>query len=116
MLDKTTRLNLLYDFYQELLTDKQRQYMELYFQDDYSLGEIAEEFGISRQGVYEHIKRAEVLLEEYEDKLNLLSKYQQRHQIIDELEKLILTIEKNENQVDRYRLMKQKILLLKQVD
>lgn len=116
MLDKTTRLNLLYDFYQELLTDKQRQYMELYFQDDYSLGEIAEEFGISRQGVYEHIKRAEVLLEEYEDKLNLLSKYQQRHQIIDELEKLILTIENNQNQVDRYRLMQQKIMLLKQVD
>ena len=108
MLEKTTRLNLLYDFYQKLLTEKQRQYVELYFQDDYSLGEIAEEFGISRQGVYEHIKRAEALLEEYENKLQLLSKYQQRQSILDELEEII-----NDEQ---YRFIKQKILLLKQMD
>ena len=108
MLEKTTRLNLLYDFYQQLLTEKQRQYVELYFQDDYSLGEIAEEFGISRQGVYEHIKRAEALLEEYESKLQLLSKYQQRQSILDELEEML-----NDEQ---YRFIKQKILLLKQMD
>jgi len=86
MLEKTTMFNLLYDFYQELLTEKQRQYMELYFQDDYSFGEIAEAFGISRQAVYEHIKRAEQSLEEYEEKLQLLAKYQKRITILDEIQ------------------------------
>ncbi len=63
--------------------------MELYFQDDYSFGEIAEAFGISRQAVYEHIKRAEQSLEEYEKKLELLSKYQRRILIFDEIQALL---------------------------
>ena len=44
MLEKTTRINYLYDFYQSLLTEKQKSYMSLYYLDDYSLGEIAEEY------------------------------------------------------------------------
>ena len=47
MLEKTTRMNYLYDFYQSLLTPKQRSYMALYYLDDYSLGEIAEEYDVS---------------------------------------------------------------------
>ena len=53
LLEKTTRMNFLFDFYQALLTDKQRSYMELYYLDDHSLGEIAESYGVSRQAVYE---------------------------------------------------------------
>ncbi|WP_336968253.1 sigma factor-like helix-turn-helix DNA-binding protein, partial [Bacillus cereus] len=49
MLEKTTRMNYLFDFYQSLLTQKQRSYMSLYYLDDLSLGEIAEEFDVSRQ-------------------------------------------------------------------
>lgn len=89
MLEKTTRFLLLYDFYQDLLTDKQKQYAELYFEDDLSLGEIAEEFGISRQAVYEHIKRAEVLLEEYETKLQLLAKHEERLKVLDDIENIL---------------------------
>ena len=51
MLDKTLRMNYLFDFYQALLTPKQQKYMSLYYLDDFSLGEIAEEFEVSRQAV-----------------------------------------------------------------
>ena len=54
---KTTRINFLFDFYQSLLTDKQRIYMDLYYLEDHSLGEIADEYGISRQAVYDNVRR-----------------------------------------------------------
>ncbi|WP_335870691.1 putative DNA-binding protein [Bacillus sp. 2205SS5-2] len=82
MLERTTRLNYLYDFYSSLLTPKQRSYMSLYFLDDLSLGEIAEEFGVSRQAVYDNIKRTEAMLEEYEKKLLLFDKFKQKAQLI----------------------------------
>ncbi|MCP3761965.1 putative DNA-binding protein [Domibacillus sp. A3M-37] len=85
MLEKTMRMNYLYDFYQMLLTDKQRSYMSLYYLDDYSLGEIADEYGVSRQAVYDNIKRTETMLEEYEAKLMLLKKFQERQALIDQL-------------------------------
>ncbi|TXK77507.1 putative DNA-binding protein [Paenibacillus sp. N3.4] len=78
MLEKTNRINLLFDFYEPMLTEKQQTFLRLYFHDDYSLGEIAENFEISRQAVYEHIKRAEQMLEDYESKLHLLHKHEQR--------------------------------------
>jgi uncharacterized protein len=89
LLEKTTRMNFLFDFYQALLTDKQRSYMELYYLDDNSLGEIAESYEISRQAVYDNIRRTEAMLEEYEDKLNLLSKFQERQVVLEQLEKAI---------------------------
>ena len=55
-IEKTNRMNALFEFYAALLTDKQMNYIELYYADDYSLAEIAEEFGVSRQAVYDNIK------------------------------------------------------------
>ncbi|MBB4823958.1 putative DNA-binding protein YlxM (UPF0122 family) [Sporosarcina luteola] len=89
MLEKTTRVNFLFDFYQSLLTDKQRLYMQLYYLDDLSLGEIAEEYGVSRQAVYDNVRRTESMLEDYEEKLNLFSKFQNRMDIIERLEELL---------------------------
>ncbi|MGG3987836.1 putative DNA-binding protein [Bacillus smithii] len=89
MLEKTTRMNFLYDFYQSLLTPKQRNYMALYYLDDYSLGEIAEEYGISRQAVYDNIKRTEAMLEEYEEKLSLFKKFQMRNELFQQLKNAI---------------------------
>ena len=86
---KTTRINFLFDFYQSLLTEKQRTYMKLYYLEDLSLGEIAEEYGISRQAVYDNVRRTEVMLEDYELKLDLFSKFQQRMEIIENMEALI---------------------------
>jgi predicted DNA-binding protein YlxM (UPF0122 family) len=88
-LEKTTRINYLYDFYQSLLTEKQQSYMSLYYLDDYSLGEIAEEYEVSRQAVYDNIKRTEAMLEEYEAKLLLFQKFQERNQWIAEFKVLI---------------------------
>lgn len=85
LLAKTTRMNLLFDCYEQLLTDRQRTYMKYYFHDDYSLGEIAAEFAVSRQAVYDQIKRTESLLEQYEGKLGLLEKYEERQRVIQEI-------------------------------
>lgn len=75
-------MNYLYDFYQSLLTPKQQSYMSLYYLDDYSLGEIAEEYHVSRQAVYDNIKRTEAMLEEYEEKLLLFHKFQERNKLL----------------------------------
>jgi len=85
MLEKTTRLNYLFDFYQSLLTPKQKSYMSLYYLDDYSLGEIAEEYNVSRQAVYDNIKRTEAMLEQYEEKLLLFQKFQERQELMTKL-------------------------------
>lgn len=89
MLEKTTRMNYLYDFYQSLLTPKQQSYMSLYYLDDYSLGEIAEEYDVSRQAVYDNIKRTEAMLEEYEEKLLLFQKFQERSRILSQVKDCI---------------------------
>jgi uncharacterized protein len=88
-LEKTNRINLLFDFYEPLLTEKQSTFLKLYFHDDYSLREIAENFEISRQAVYEHIKRAEQTLEDYESKLALLGKHEQRNKLFRNLTELV---------------------------
>ncbi|MCQ6557947.1 putative DNA-binding protein [Paenibacillus mendelii] len=85
-LAKTNRINMLFDFYESLLTEKQRTFFKYYFHDDYSLGEIAAEFEVSRQAVYEHIKRADSMLEGYEAKLRLLAKHEAAAKWIGELE------------------------------
>jgi len=89
MLEKTTRMNYLYDFYYSLLTPKQQSYMSLYYLDDYSLGEIAEEYDVSRQAVYDNIKRTEAMLEEYEEKLLLFQKFQERSRLIRYVKELL---------------------------
>ncbi|UVI33618.1 YlxM family DNA-binding protein [Paenibacillus spongiae] len=77
---------MLFDFYEALLTEKQRTFFKYYFHDDYSLGEIAAEFEVSRQAVYEHIKRADSMLEGYEAKLGLLAKHEATAKWLRELE------------------------------
>lgn len=85
---KTLRMNQLFDFYQALLTDKQQQMLELYYEEDLSLAEIAEHYDISRQAVHDNIKRGENLLEDYEAKLELLSRRTERMAILSQLETL----------------------------
>jgi predicted DNA-binding protein YlxM (UPF0122 family) len=89
MLEKTNQVNLLFDFYAPLLKGKQREYLELYYLDDLSLGEIAEMHEVSRQAVYDHIKRAEKQLFEYEEKLLLAAKHEQRAAILNRMEQVV---------------------------
>ena len=82
-------MNYLFDFYQALLTPKQRNYLELYYLEDYSLGEISELLDVSRQAVYDNIKRTETMLESYEEKLYMYDKFQQRMSLIEQLEDVV---------------------------
>ncbi len=88
MLERTTRVNILYDFYGKLLSTKQQDYLELYYQDDWSYAEIAEKHDLSRQGVHDNIKRAEQALEDYEDKLGLYQTYLTRQKLLEEARQL----------------------------
>lgn len=85
-IEKTDRINILFEFYSTLLTEKQMNYLELYYADDLSLGEIAEEYGVSRQAVYDNIKRTEKILENYEKKLHLYSNFVVRQDLLAQLE------------------------------
>lgn len=85
-IEKTNRMNALFEFYSTLLTQKQMNYMEMYYADDFSLGEIAQEFAVSRQAVYDNIKRTGKILEDYERKLHMYSDYVVRSQLLEKLE------------------------------
>ncbi|MFC0214308.1 YlxM family DNA-binding protein [Paenibacillus chartarius] len=93
VLEKTNRINLLFDFYEPLLTEKQRTTLQLYVHDDYSLGEIAEHFEVSRQAIYEHVKRAEQTLYDYEAKLGLLRKHEERLKLAEEAQSYLNRLE-----------------------
>lgn len=82
LLDKMTTFNLLYDFYRPLLNEKQREVMELYYIEDWSLAEIAEHFSITRQAVHDRIKRVEKELTIYEAALKLLEKHEKRKKLV----------------------------------
>jgi predicted DNA-binding protein YlxM (UPF0122 family) len=64
--------SLLYDFYGVLLTDKQREVMELYHEENYSIVEIARELKVSKQAIYDNLKKSDRILREYEAKLGLM--------------------------------------------
>ncbi len=74
-MESFVKQTLLYDFYGDLLTDHQKEIYEAYTLDNLSLAEMASEFGISRQGVHDIIKRVNISLEEYESKLGLVEKF-----------------------------------------
>lgn len=75
MFEKNLTIGYLLDFYGELLADRRRELMSLYYNEDYSLAEIAAEVGISRQGVRDAIKRGEEELRNFEDKLGMAARF-----------------------------------------
>jgi len=79
-MDKYIYYNELYDYYKDLLTDKQKSYFEDYYFNNLSLGEIGENNGVSRNAVHNQLKIIESKLDEYEEKLNLFEK---RNKIVD---------------------------------
>ena len=96
-MEKIVEQGLLYDFYGELLTDHQRHVYEDVVFNDMSLSEIAEEQGISRQGVHDLVKRCDRILEEYEEKLRLLEKFQKTRQMVEEIRILVRQYQETED-------------------
>ena len=75
MKNQAYRMALLYDFYGDMLTDRQKEFYDLYYNEDLSLAEIAENCGITRQGVRDVIVRAEAILTELEDKTGIVRRF-----------------------------------------
>ena len=74
-MDETLKNTMLFDFFAEMLTEKQREYYDLYHNEDLSLSEIAESAGISRQGVYDIVVRAEKTLKKFEQRTGVIQKW-----------------------------------------
>ena len=94
MKNQTYRMSMLFDFYGDLLTDRQKEFYDLYYNEDLSLAEIAENYGITRQGVRDVIVRAEAYLTEVEDKTHLIRRFHEmRRQIaaVDSIADQLLT-------------------------
>jgi len=86
--EKFVRIAYLFDFYQDLLTDKQRDLLKAYYLEDFSLGELSEQHKISRQSVFDTVKKAEQKLLDYEDKLHLFAKHQEEQLILRHIKNL----------------------------
>ena len=86
MFEKNLEMSLLLDFYGETLSERKRAVMSLYYNEDLSLAEIADEFGISRQGVRELIKKSESELTELECKLGLVARFESLRQLAEDVE------------------------------
>ena len=90
-MSKDLSIGVLLDFYSELLTEKQFDTMDLYYNNDYSLAEIAQNLDISRQGVRDFIKRGEKQLEEFEEKLGMVKNHNEILKIVEQIEKLLIS-------------------------
>lgn len=96
-MESIVKQSLLYDFYGELLTEHQRTVYENVIFDDMSLGEIAQEQGISRQGVHDLIKRCDKILMAYEEKLHLISKFQETREMVGRIHDLTKEFKETRN-------------------
>lgn len=106
---KHVRIGILLDIYGSLLTNRQLQILNTYYNEDMSLSEIAEEFDISRQGVLDNVKKGEKKLLEYEEKLHILENQENRK---NKLDKVLNTLSKNITQKDIDTIIK----TLKEID
>ena len=87
-IEQIIKVSQFYDFYSELLSQKQKQYLNDYFFNDLSLTEISENYEISKQAVSNNIKRTIIELEQFEEKLNLVKLNNERLFILNEIRKL----------------------------
>ena len=86
MKNQTYRMTMLFDFYGEVLTERQKEFFDLYYNEDLSLGEIAENYEITRQGVRDVIVRAENAMQDIEDKTGLIRRFMQMSEKVSAIE------------------------------
>ncbi|HJB80459.1 YlxM family DNA-binding protein [Flavonifractor plautii] len=98
MKNQAYRMALLYDFYGDMLTDRQKEFYDLYYNEDLSLAEIAENYGITRQGVRDVIVRAEAILTELEDKTGIIKRFHKMQQQFLEVEEAVNAIAQRNDQ------------------
>ena len=112
MSEKEFIYSILYDYYGALLKDNQANIIDLYYNQDYSLSEIAEDMNISRQGVYDALKRAEKGLIEFEEKIKLHEKFEKYSKAAENIVKLASSIhdEKYSEAVEQIKTEASKII------
>ncbi|QJA09144.1 YlxM family DNA-binding protein [Romboutsia sp. CE17] len=94
-IEKMIEIGLLFEQYKDLLTEKQREIVSLYYEENYSLGEISENLNVSRQGVYDTLKRSEKILRDYEDKLKLVSQLKEQEKLVKLVQNKIVDIKQD---------------------
>ncbi len=102
-MDRIYEKTMLFDFYGELLTEHQRSVYRDAVYDDLSLGEIADERGITRQGVHDMIRRCDRILQEYENKLHLVERFANARKMIGEIERLTTAAENDADRQENLR-------------
>ena len=95
MSEKNMKYCLLLDFYGEVLSESQREMMDLYYNEDFSLSEIADEIGITRQGVRDAVRRAEESLSSLEDKLGMIARFESLRAQRDDISRALRTCADN---------------------
>lgn len=108
-------ITVLLDFYGQLLTERQHEIMDLHFNSDLSLGEIAEELSISRQGVYDSIRKGRQALLEYEKKLGLVERFKEQEKNIEKVLKNLKNMGKKSPELIKDSDYKQAIDLLEKM-
>ena len=93
MKSQAYRMALLFDFYGDVLTERQKEFYDLYYNEDLSLSEIAENNGITRQGVRDVIVRAEATMQEVEDKTGIIKRFEAQRPYLDAIEAAAAEIE-----------------------
>jgi len=113
MLEKISHVVLLKDFYGPLLTQKQQDIMNLHYENDWSLSEIADHMHTSRQAVFDMVKRAEAQLEELEEKLGVVEKFQLTRRRLTEIVDMLDQPERQQADIDQaIKLLRELIGLL----
>ncbi|MGI6123819.1 MAG: YlxM family DNA-binding protein [Acetivibrionales bacterium] len=108
-------ITVLLDFYGQLLTERQYEIMDLYINSDLSLGEIAEDLGISRQGVHDSIRKAKQALSGYEKRLGLAERFKEQERNIEKALKSLKYIEKKSPGLKEDADYKQAMYLLERI-
>lgn len=98
MKNQAYRMAMLYDFYGDMLTDRQKEFYDLYYNEDLSLAEIAENYGITRQGVRDVIVRAEAVLTELEDKTGIIKRFHKMQGQFTQIQEAVDAIAKRNDQ------------------
>ena len=93
-MEKNVEISLLLSFYKNILTERQADTVDLYYNDDLSLSEVGAELGISRQGVRDNLKRSEAILYDVESKLGLVERFLGIKSKLSEIDDIIAEIEK----------------------
>ena len=109
ILEKKQHYIVLFDCYENLLTDKQRQYFKDYYFEDMSLSEISQEYGVSRNAVFDQLNKVYNSLEQYEEKLGLFEKYEKRQNLYNKLQKQTIDAKTRDIAIDEIKLIQQNI-------